>query len=93
MYPQLNIYLDDNTEATVIQPLTVDFEVAESLYSGSNVTDNGLKLVVAYCQIENKEPKTIAEVRAWARARKVRVIVGKEPDPTQSDQPDGSSSE
>ena len=88
MYPQLNIYLDDSTEPTNVQPLTVDFEVAESLYSGSSVTDNGLKLVVAYCQIEGKEPKTIAEVRAWARARKVRVIVGKEPDPTQSDQSD-----
>ena len=93
MYPQLNIYLDDQTEPTVVQPLTVDFEVAESLYSGSNVTDNGLKLVVAYCQIEGKEPKHIAEVRAWARTRKVRVIVGKEPDPTQSDQLDDSSSE
>lgn len=88
MYPQLNIYLDDNNEPTVVQPLTVDFEVAESLYSGSNVTDNGLKLVVAYCQIEGKEPKAIAEVRAWARARKVRVIVGKEPDPTQSEPSD-----
>lgn len=85
MYPQLNIYLDDATEATVVQPLTVDFEVAESLYPSGNVTDNGLKLVVAYCQIEGKEPKNVAEVRAWARSRKVRVIVGREPDPTPSD--------
>jgi hypothetical protein len=88
MYPQLNIYLDEATEATVIQPLTVDFEVAESLYPSGNVTDNGLKLVVAYCQIEGKEPKTVTEVRAWARARKVRVIVGSEPDPTPSDPSD-----
>jgi hypothetical protein len=86
MYPQLNIYLDEADEATVIQPLTVDFEVAESLYPSGNVTDNGLKLVVAYCQIEGKEPKNVAEVRAWARARKVRVIVGRQPDPTPSDQ-------
>ena len=89
MYPQLNIYLDEANEATVIQPLTVDFEVAESLYPSGNVTDNGLKLVVAYCQIEGKEPKNVAEVRAWARARKVRVIVGREPDPT----PSGASDE
>jgi len=93
MYPQLDIYLDDATEATTVQPLTVDFEVAESLYPSGNVTDNGLKLVVAYCQVEGKEPKTIAEVRAWARAHKVRVIVGREPDPTQSEASDGSSSE
>ena len=89
MYPQLNIYLDEATEATVVQPLTVDFEVAESLYPSGNVTDNGLKLVVAYCQIEGKEPKNVTEVRAWARARKVRVIVGREPDPT----PSGASGE
>jgi hypothetical protein len=88
MYPQLDIYLDDETEPTVIQPLTVDFEVAEALYPSGNVTDNGLKLVVAYCHSEGKEPKTVAEVRAWARTRKVRVIVGKTPDPTQSDQSD-----
>ena len=86
MYPQLNIYLDEADEATVIQPLTVDFEVAESLYPSGNVTDNGLKLVVAYCHIEGKEPKNVAEVRAWARAHKVRVIVGRQPDPTPSDQ-------
>lgn len=93
MYPQLDIYLDEATEPTTVQPLTVDFEVAESLYPGGGVTDNGLKLVVAYCQIEGKEPKTVAEVRAWARARKVRVIVGREPDPTRSEASDGSSSE
>ena len=86
MYPQLNIYLDEADEAAVIQPLTVDFEVAESLYPSGNVTDNGLKLVVAYCHIEGKEPKNVAEVRAWARAHKVRVIVGRQPDPTPSDQ-------
>lgn len=93
MYPQLNITLDDNSEPTVVQPLTVDFEVAESLYKGATVTDNGLKLVVAYCHIENKEPKTVAEVRTWARERKVRVLVGEAPDPTQSGASEGSSSE
>lgn len=88
MYPQLNIYLDEATEAQVVQPLTVDFEVAESLYPSGNVTDNGLKLVVAYCQLEGREPKSVAEVRSWARAHKVRVIVGSEPDPTPSDPSD-----
>lgn len=88
MYPTLEIYLDDSTEPIVCQPLTVDFEVAETLYPSGNVTDSGLRLVVAYCHVEEKEPKTIAEVRAWARARKARVMVGKEPDPTPSDPSD-----
>lgn len=88
MYPQLEIYLDDSTEATVVQPLTVDFEAAESLYPGGEATDNGLKLVVAYCHIEGKEPKNLTEVRQWARARKVRVIVGAAPDPTRSEPSD-----
>lgn len=88
MYPQLNVFMDEAETATVVQPLTVDFEVAESLYQGSTVTDNGLKLIVAFCQIENKEPKTLAEVRAWARAHKVQVSVGREPDPTPSDPSD-----
>ncbi|HEY7823848.1 MAG TPA: hypothetical protein VIG24_13480 [Acidimicrobiia bacterium] len=89
MYPQLEIYLDDSTEPTIVQPLTVDFEVAEMLYPGGNVTDSGLRLVVAYCHVEGKEPKNTAEVRVWARERKARIMVGKEPDPTQSDQSDG----
>jgi len=88
MYPQLNIYLDDDSEPTVVQPLTVDFEVAETLYPSGQVTDNGLRLVVAYCHIEGKEPKTVAEVRGWARTRKARVMVGSEPDPTPSDPSD-----
>lgn len=88
MYPQLDVYVDEAEQPTVIQPLTVDFEVAESLYPSGNVTDNGLKLVVAYCQIEGKEPKNVAEVRAWARAHRVRVIVGRQPDPTPSDPSD-----
>lgn len=86
MYPQLDIYLDDSQEPIICQPLTVDFEVAETLYPSGNVTDSGLRLVVAYCHVEEKEPKTLQEVRAWARARKARVMVGKAPDPTQSDQ-------
>jgi len=88
MYPQLNVYLDDADEPTVIQPLTVDFEVAESLYPSGNVTDNGLKLVVADCHTEGKEPKNVLEVRNWARARKVKVIIGREPDPTREDPSD-----
>jgi hypothetical protein len=89
MYPEIQIYLDDETEPTTVQPLTVDFEVAEMLYPSTQVTDSGLRLVVAYCHVENKEPKNIAEVRTWARARKARVMVGKEPDPTQSEPSDG----
>lgn len=88
MYPQLNIYLDDSEEATTVQPLTVDLEVAEAMYPGGNVTENGLRLVVAYCHIEGKEPKNVAEVRAWARSRKVRVSLGREPDPTQPEASD-----
>lgn len=93
MYPQLNVYLDGAEEPVTVQPLTVDFEVAESLYPAGKATDNGLKLVVAYCQIEGEEPKTVAQVRAWARARKAQVIVGREPDPTPSAPSGGSSSE
>jgi hypothetical protein len=88
MYPQMNVYVDAAEEPTVVEPLTVDMEVAEALYPSGNVTENGLRLVVAYCHIEGKEPKNVAEVRAWARSRKVRVSLGREPDPTQSEASD-----
>lgn len=82
MYPRLNVYLGDQTEPTEIQPITVDFELAEEMYGNKRVTDSGLRLVVAYCHITGNEPKTLAEVRKWARDERVQVIVGESPDPT-----------
>lgn len=84
MYPALNVYLGDQTEPTVVQPLTVDFELAEELYGNKRVTDSGLRLVVAYCHITDTEPKTLAEVRKWARTERVQVMVGETADPTQT---------
>ena len=83
MYPQLNVYLNDQTEPTVVQPITVDFELAEDLYGSKRVTDSGLRLVVAYCHIVGTEPKTLPEVRKWAREQRVQVVIGDTPDPTQ----------
>jgi hypothetical protein len=90
MYPQLNVYLDDAEEPTVVQPLTIDFEIAESLYGERKTTDSGLRLVIAYCHIEDEQPKSLNEVRAWARNRKAQVILGEAPGPTQKAQPDVS---
>lgn len=90
MYPQLNIYVDAEENPTTVEPLTVDFDVAESLYGNAKTTDAGLRLVIAYCHIEGKEPKNLAEVRSWARTRKVRVMVGETVNPTQTDHSDGS---
>lgn len=84
MYPKLNVYLNDEAEPTVVQPITVDFELAEELYGAKRVTDSGLRLVVAYCQITGSEPKTLAEVRKWAREQRVQVTIGEAPDPTQT---------
>jgi hypothetical protein len=83
MYPQLNVYLDDSDTPTVIEPLTVDFDVAETLYGNTKTTDAGLRLVIAYCHTEGKEPKTLGEVRTWARNRKARIMVGDTANPTQ----------
>jgi len=82
MYPKLEIYLDESQTPVIVQPITVDFEVAEELYGAKKVTDSGLRLVVAYCHIEGKEPKTLAEVREWGRSRKVQISIGQAPDPT-----------
>lgn len=84
MYPQLEVYMDGNAQPVIVQPLTVDFEVAEELYGAKKVTDAGLRLVVAYCQIEGTEPKTLAQVREWGRARKVQIGIGPAPDPSQA---------
>jgi hypothetical protein len=84
MYPKLNVYLNDQAEPTVVQPITVDFELAEELYGAKRVTDSGLRLVVAYCQITGSEPKNLAEVRKWAREQRVQVTIGDAPDPTQT---------
>lgn len=89
MYPTLEIFLDQADAPVVVQPLTVDFEVAEELYGNKRVTDSGLRLVVAYCHIEGKEPKTLNEVREWGRTRQVQIVLGEAPRPTHADQSEG----
>lgn len=84
MYPKLEVYLDGNDTPVIVQPLTVDFEIAEELYGSKKVTDAGLRLVVAYCQVEGTEPKTLAQVREWGRTRQVQIGIGTAPDPTQA---------
>lgn len=90
MYPQIQIYTDGNTDPVEYQLLSVDFELAEELYEPKTPTNNGIALVAAFGAIEGREPKSIREVRAWARERKVQTIVGKAPAPTPTDQLEGS---
>jgi hypothetical protein len=47
-----------------------------------------MRLTIAFIRCEGRDPKNLEEVKAWARQRKVRVIVGKDVDPTQSDRGD-----
>lgn len=83
MFPQLNIYLDGASEATVVQPTSVDFWAYEDL-AGAKTSETAMRLTVAFLHIEGREPKNLGEVKAWARDRRVIVTLGEAPDPTQS---------
>jgi len=81
MHPQLNVYLDGSEEPVVVNVISDDFWTYEDI-AGSKTSETGMRLTIAYRHLEGKDPKNIAEVRAWAREHAVIVTLGEPADPT-----------
>lgn len=81
MYPQLNVYLDGALEPTVVNLISDDVWCYEDI-AGSKTSETGMRLTVAFRHLEGRDPKNIAEVRAWAREHAVIVTIGEPADPT-----------
>ena len=93
MFPDLNIYMDGQTTPTTVETCNIDFWVYEDLLGkvpNGKTSENGMRLTVAFLHIEGRDPKNLEEVKLWAREHKVRVTVGPDVDPTQSDHDGGS---
>lgn len=86
MFPTLTV--TTITGETVVEVTSLDLWVAESLQDKST-SEHGTRLIVAYMHAEGKEPKNLAEVKAWARENEVRVVMGTAPDPTQTGPSEG----
>lgn len=92
MFPQLNVYLDDD-EPTTVDTTSLDFWTYEDLVAKdprAKTSEHGMRLTIAFLHCEGRDPKNLEEVKTWARAHKVRVVVGRDVDPTQSDPGDDS---
>jgi len=92
MFPQLNVYLDDDEPITV-DTTSLDFWTYEDLVAKdprAKTSEHGMRLTIAFLHCEGRDPKNLEEVKTWARAHKVRVVVGRDVDPTQSDPGDDS---
>ena len=81
MYPQLNVYLDGETEPRIVEAISADFWTYEDI-AGPKPSETGMRLTIAYIHVEGKDPKTVAEVRTWARERRAVVTIGAAVDPT-----------
>lgn len=94
MYPQLNIYLDDATEPLTAETTSMDFWVYEELVdkARAKTSEHGMRLAIAYIHATGTEPKSLDEVKAWARERKARVTIGDDARPTPPAPTAGSSS-
>ena len=93
MFPQLNVYLDDNDEATSLDTTSLDFWTYEELVAKdprAKTSEHGMRLTIAFIHCEGRDQKNLEEVKTWARERKARVIVGRDVDPTRSDPGDDS---
>ena len=84
MYPQLNTYLDGSPDPVVIEMIADDLWTYDELCQKEKrpTSEIGLRLTVAYCHIEGHAPKSLIDVKAWARAHNVQVTLG-DVDPTQ----------
>lgn len=86
MFPQLNVYLDGNTQPEIIDTVSLDFWTYEELLArvpNGKTSEHGMRLTVAFIHCEGRDPKNLEEVKLWARQHKVQVTVGQEANPTQ----------
>lgn len=83
MYEKLNVRVDGFTH--VIEPLTVDVWTYNDLAdkAKAQLRMAPMQLTIAYCQLEDPEPKSLDVVRKWAREHRVTVEVVETVDPTQ----------
>lgn len=72
MFPKLKITLE-GAEPQIVQITQADMWTYEELSNG-NTTEHGMRLTLAYCTLEG-EPKTLAQVKKWAREKNVMVEV------------------
>lgn len=84
MLPRMVVVLD-GLAPVEYQATAADMWLWEDLSQKSIGTgaEYGLRLTLAYIGMTGKEPKTLTEVRAWAREHAVQVDVAKTLDPTQ----------
>jgi len=72
MFPKLKITLE-GSEPQIVQITQADMWTYEELSNGKT-TEHGMRLTLAYCALES-EPKTLAQVKKWAREKNVLVEV------------------
>ena len=85
MQPQLNVWIDGNTEPVKVPIQSLGLWCYDELRERAHmpVSEAGLRLTLAYIELEDKEPETLAEIKQWAKAHKVTVMLAESPDPTQ----------
>lgn len=96
MFPELQIYLDGSTDPVTVETSNLDFWTYEDLLGkvpNGKSSEHGMRLTIAFLHVQGRDPKNLEEVKIWAREHNVRVTLGRDADPTQSDHEDGSSSE
>lgn len=72
MFPKLKITMEGQ-EPQIVQINQADMWTYEDLSNGKT-TEHGMRLTLAYCALES-EPKTLAQVKKWAREKNVLVEV------------------
>jgi hypothetical protein len=84
MQPQLNVWIDGSTEPRTVLIQSVGLWIYDELRERAHLpsSEHGLRLTLAYLELEDKEPETLAEIKQWAKAHKVSVMLAEPPDPT-----------
>jgi hypothetical protein len=93
MFPQLHVYLDDQAEPRIIETQSLDFWTYEDLVAKdprAKTSEHGMRLTIAFLNVEGRDPKNLDEVKLWAREHRARITLGRDVDPTQSDHDEDS---
>jgi hypothetical protein len=92
MFPTLHVSLD-GADPVTIETQSLDFWTYEDLVAKdprAKTSEHGMRLCIAFINIEGRDPKNLEEVKMWAREHRARVEIGRDVDPTPSDHGEGS---
>lgn len=93
MYPSIAVQTSEMAEPQIFPICSADLMEAEEIYDRAKTKPGtmGIRLICAFIHVNGESPKTLKEVKVWAKDHGVWAEDAETPDPTQPEASGDSS--